>query len=193
MTPPCRLKSGKLFTILFANLDNFTGLGEVAHWMVGTFGAPPSRHGDWGGVAGSAGKPWKGMGKSRDKDGCTPDSVPMVFICIYCVFVGILGDEKPHKFPLYRAYIGISHRGMLGSGYIPAYPLRKQAGEDSPFDFQSNTFWGERCDRYVFCGVHTASQEVALDVEGKMEMCNTWCYCDWLRKECFFWLKDIGI
>ena len=44
--PPCRLKSGKLFTILFANLDNFTGLGEVAHWMVGTFGAPPSRHGD---------------------------------------------------------------------------------------------------------------------------------------------------
>ena len=36
-------------------------------------------------VAGSAGKPWKGMGKSMDKGGCTPDSVPMVFICIYCV------------------------------------------------------------------------------------------------------------
>ena len=29
---------------------------------------------------------------------------------------GILGDE-------YRTYIGIFHRGRLGSGYIPAYPL----------------------------------------------------------------------
>ncbi len=31
--------------------------------------------------------------------------------------------EKTHKYPLYRAYIGISHRGTLGSGYILAYPL----------------------------------------------------------------------
>ena len=27
-----------------------------------------------------------------------------------------------HKYPLYRAYIGISNRGMLGSGYIQLSP-----------------------------------------------------------------------
>ncbi len=37
-------------------------------------------------------------------------------------FWGFLGIIT-HKYPLYRAYIGISHRGTLGSGYILAYPL----------------------------------------------------------------------
>ena len=44
--------------------------------------------------------------------GCTRNSVPMVFI-------GII----THKYPLYRAYIGISHRSTLGSGYIQRTPL----------------------------------------------------------------------
>ena len=30
-----------------------------------------------------------------------------------------------HKYPLYRAYIGISHRGTLGSGYIQLSPDKR--------------------------------------------------------------------
>ena len=41
--------------------------------------------------------------------GCTPNSVPMVFIGVFYGFLGIM----THKYPLYRAYIGISHRGTL--------------------------------------------------------------------------------
>ena len=48
-----------------------------------------------------------------------PKSVPMVFIVFN---LGIVGDEKTHKYPLYRASIGISHRGTLGSGYIQLSP-----------------------------------------------------------------------
>ena len=35
--------------------------------------------------------------------------------------IGVLGDEKTHKYTLYRAFFGgISHRGpTLGPGYIP--------------------------------------------------------------------------
>ena len=57
---------------------------------------------------------------SRDKDGCTPNvRVPMVFS--WCSTLGLLGIIT-HKYPLYRAYIGISHRGTLGSGYIQLSP-----------------------------------------------------------------------
>ena len=82
--PPCRLKSGKLFTILFANLDNFyrtwrsCSLDGRNVWCASL----TPRRLRW--KRGKRG-PWKGMGKSRDKDGCTPNSVPMLFICIYCV------------------------------------------------------------------------------------------------------------
>ena len=31
---------------------------------------------------------------------------------------GILGDQKTHKYQLYRTHTGISHRGTLGPGYI---------------------------------------------------------------------------
>ncbi len=37
---------------------------------------------------------------------CTPSMVFIVFN------LGILGDQKTHKYPLYRAYIGISHDGV---------------------------------------------------------------------------------
>ena len=38
---------------------------------------------------------------------------PWCLLC-YCVLsLGILGDEKTHKYPLYRAYVGISNRGTL--------------------------------------------------------------------------------
>ena len=53
---------------------------------------------------------------------CTPNSVSIHGI--YCVLHGFL-RILTHKYPVYRAYIGISHRGTLGSGYIPAYPLRR--------------------------------------------------------------------
>ena len=57
---------------------------------------------------------------SRDKDECTPDSVPMVFIVFN---LGILGDEKTHKYPLYRAYfIGYVGRGTSN------YPLMVRLG-----------------------------------------------------------------
>ena len=49
--------------------------------------------------------------------GCTPKSVPMVFS--WCS-LGILGDYN-HQYPLYRAYIGISHRGTL-VGVHPTVP-----------------------------------------------------------------------
>ena len=39
--------------------------------------------------------------------------------------LGILGDEKTHKYPVYRAYIGISHKGTLGSGYIQLSPEQR--------------------------------------------------------------------
>ena len=32
-------------------------------------------------------------------------------------------DFVTHQYPLFRAYIGISHGPTLGSGYIPSYPL----------------------------------------------------------------------
>ena len=57
---------------------------------------------------------------SRDKDGCTPDSVPMVFIVFN---LGILGDEKTHKYPLYTAYI----IGYVGRG-TSNYPLMIRLG-----------------------------------------------------------------
>ena len=47
--------------------------------------------------------------------GCTPNSLPMVFICI--------------KYQLYRAYIGVSHRGTLGSGYIQLSPDTQSLGQ----------------------------------------------------------------
>ncbi len=50
--------------------------------------------------------------------GCTPNSVPMVFIGVFYGFLGIM----THEYPLYRAYIGISNRGTLGSGYIQLSP-----------------------------------------------------------------------
>ena len=55
---------------------------------------------------------------SRDKDGCTRNSVPMVFS--WCS-LGILGIIT-HKYPLYRASIEISHRGTL-VGVHPTIPL----------------------------------------------------------------------
>ena len=56
---------------------------------------------------------------SRDKDGCTPNvRVPMVFS--WCSTLGFLGIVT-HKYPLYRAYIGISHRGTL-VGVHPTIP-----------------------------------------------------------------------
>ena len=49
--------------------------------------------------------------------------VPMVFSRRS---LGVFGNENTHKYTLYRAYIGISHRvPTLGSGYIPAYPLKQ--------------------------------------------------------------------
>ena len=46
--------------------------------------------------------------------GCTPNSVPMVFI----VFSRDSWGYLTHKNPLYRPYIGISHRGTLVGVYI---------------------------------------------------------------------------
>ena len=41
---------------------------------------------------------------------------------VFIVFsLGILGDEKTNKYPLYRAYIGISHKGTL-VGVHPTIP-----------------------------------------------------------------------
>ena len=52
--------------------------------------------------------------------------VPLTVHPWYLLFsLGILGDEKTHKYPLDRAYIGISHRGTLryvGRG-TSNYPL----------------------------------------------------------------------
>ena len=57
----------------------------------------------------------------RDKDGCTPNvRVPMVSIVFN---LGILGDYNPEipTIYIYRAYRGISHRGML-VGVHPTIP-----------------------------------------------------------------------
>ena len=51
--------------------------------------------------------------------GCTPNSVPMVFIGVFYGFLGIM----THKYPLYRAYIGISNRGTV-VGVHPIIPWR---------------------------------------------------------------------
>ena len=70
-----------------------------------------------------AGNPssWLSQHVSRDKEGCTPNvRVPMVFIVFN---LGILGDENTHKYPLYRAYIGISHGGTLVGVHPTIYPL----------------------------------------------------------------------
>ena len=55
--------------------------------------------------------------KSRDNWVGAPNvRVPMVFSRRS---LGVLGNENTHKYTLYRAYIGNSHRGpTLGSGYI---------------------------------------------------------------------------
>lgn len=50
--------------------------------------------------------------------GCTPISLPMGINCVLWGFLAII----THKFPLYRAYTRISHRGMLGYGYIQLSP-----------------------------------------------------------------------
>ena len=55
---------------------------------------------------------------STDKDGCTPNSVTMVFIVFSRDSWGLY---LIHKYPLYRAYIGISHRGTL-VGVHPTIP-----------------------------------------------------------------------
>ena len=54
-------------------------------------------------------KNWMGL---HQRSLCTPNSVPMVFI----VF-------SRHRWPLYRAYIGISHRGAL-VGVHPTIPWK---------------------------------------------------------------------
>ena len=54
---------------------------------------------------------------SQGTIGCTPNSVPTVFICILEGFLEII----THKYPLYRAYIGISNRGTL-VGVHPTIP-----------------------------------------------------------------------
>ena len=49
--------------------------------------------------------------------------VPLTYVYyhgIYCVFLGFLGIT--HKYPLYRAYIGVSHKGYVGRG-TSNYPL----------------------------------------------------------------------
>ena len=48
---------------------------------------------------------------------CTPNSVPMVFIVFSKGFLGTI----THKYPLYGAYIGISHSGTL-VGVHPTIP-----------------------------------------------------------------------
>ena len=56
---------------------------------------------------------------SRDKDGCTPNSVPMVFTG---EFLGII----IHRCPLYRIYradVGIFHRGLRWDRGTSNYPL----------------------------------------------------------------------
>ena len=60
--------------------------------------------------------PLNGLGQ-RDKDGCTPNSVPMVFI--------VFSSDSWGLYPInihYKAYIGISNRGTLGSGYVQLSP-----------------------------------------------------------------------
>ena len=43
-----------------------------------------------------------------------PNGIQLVFS------IGILGDEISHKYPrVYRTYIGISHRGTLGTSNNP--------------------------------------------------------------------------
>jgi len=50
--------------------------------------------------------------------GCTPNSEPWYLLCP----LGILGDFFTHKYPLYSAYIGISHRGYVLVGVHPTVP-----------------------------------------------------------------------
>ena len=47
----------------------------------------------------------EGFYDSRDKEGCTPFTY-VYYHGIYCVLAGFLGIIT-HKYPLYRAYIGI--------------------------------------------------------------------------------------
>ena len=70
---------------------------------------------------------------------------------VFIVFSRDSWDYITHKYPLYRAYIGISHRGTLGSGYILAYP--KKQWKSRPFlpihkihFFTSPSFWANYSD-----------------------------------------------
>ena len=53
--------------------------------------------------------------------GCTPNSVPMAFVVFLRGFSGIITP----KYPLYRAYKGVSHRGTL-VGAHPTIPWKKK-------------------------------------------------------------------
>ena len=55
---------------------------------------------------------------SQGTIGCTPNSVPMVFIVFSSKFLVII----IHKYPLYKAYIGISHSFNVGPGVHPIIP-----------------------------------------------------------------------
>ncbi len=74
-------------------------------------------------------RPW-----SRDKEGCTPNSVPMVFIGAH---LGILGDNLP----INTHYIGISHRGTLGPGVHPTIPWHGSPRTASDILILSHPMW----------------------------------------------------
>ena len=56
--------------------------------------------------------------------GCTPNSVPMVFIVFCRDSLGII----THKYQLYKAYIGISHKGYVEIGVHSTIPWNMQGG-----------------------------------------------------------------
>ena len=63
-----------------------------------------------------------GFGGGPKKRTC---SGPMVFIGFN---LGILRDEKTHKYPLYRAYIGISHDGVRWARGPTSLPNSPECG-----------------------------------------------------------------
>ena len=77
--------------------------------------------------------------------GCIPNSIPMVFIVFSRDGWGII----THRYPLYRAYIGISHRGTL-VGVTSNHPLNVDSCMTIPVTTRCKKWSHLMCPRWTW-------------------------------------------
>ena len=127
--------------------------------------------------------------------GCTPNSVPMAFVVFLRGFSGIITP----KYPLYRAYKGVSHRGTL-VGAHPTIPWKKKnifciCKIEVPRHSPTFAFWCDRASNFpptkkpgspIF---PKTTVTLSLRLEGSLEL--------WFSRSCFtfecsflFWFFD---